>query len=107
MPCLRGSARPRSPLALIVTGCLAAGCGSAPSTPSGSPTHTPTATPSGAAGVVAGRYLLQILRDRDCNMPVTALSFPMGPDVPGSSRHPVVQVLLYGEPCAMELKSQA
>jgi len=53
---------------------------------------------------VAGRYLLQILPDRGCNMPVTALSFPMGAAAAGTSPHPGVQVLLDGEPSALELE---
>jgi hypothetical protein len=101
MPCLRGSARPRPPhAALIVTGVLAAACGSGPSGPSGSPSPSPTTAPAG--GVVSGRYLLQITPSAGCALSRATLSFPMDAAAAGTFPHPGVQVLLVGAPSALE-----
>jgi hypothetical protein len=103
MQCLRDIAR--SPLAALVVSGLLSGCGGgSPSTPSGSPTPTPTATPPQTGGDVTGRYLLSIVPAPGCALSRTPLTFPMGAVAAGTTPHPGVQVVLDGEPGALELE---
>lgn len=99
MPCLRGISGPRPPLALFIVSLLA-GCGSGPGGPTGSPPPTTTATPP--PGPVAGRYLLQIVPAPGCSMSRSPLTFPMVAAAAGTSPHPGLQVLLDGNPSALE-----
>lgn len=74
-------------------------CGSGPNDPRGTPTATPTPA---APGPVTGRYLLQITPSASCRGPVPVFSFPMDAASGGAAPKAGTQVVLTGDPGALE-----
>jgi hypothetical protein len=85
--------------AVVIAAWLLPACGSTPGGPGGTPTPTPTPAP---AGPVAGRYLLQITPAAGCGAPIPTFSFPMEAAVGGSAPKAGTQVVLTGDPGALE-----
>jgi hypothetical protein len=94
----RTSFAPPRVLAVVLAALLPA-CGSPP--PDG-PDGTPTPTPSTPPGPVTGRYVLQITPAAACRAPIATFSFPMDAAVGGTAPKAGTQVVLTGDPGALE-----
>ena len=75
-------------------------CASGPNDPDGTPTPTPTAL--APPGPVSGRYTLQIAPAASCRAPIATFSFPMDAAIGGSAPKSGTQVVLTGDPGALE-----
>jgi hypothetical protein len=91
----------RSPqaAAVVLAVLVLPACGSTPGGPGGTPTPTPTPA---AAGPVTGRYLLQITPSASCRAPIPTFSFPMDAAAGAAAPKPGTQVVLTGDPGALE-----
>ena len=104
-PAGRGSAAERrstfgpAHFVAVVLAALLPACGSSPGGPDGTPTPTPTPA---APGPVTGRYLLQITPAASCGPPIPTFSFPMDAAVGGTPPKTGTQVVLTGDPGALE-----
>ncbi len=81
-------------------GVLLHGACSSPNGPNGTATPTPTAV--SPPGPVSGRYLLQITPSAGCRPPIATFSFPMDAAIGGTVPKSGTQVVLTGDPGALE-----
>jgi hypothetical protein len=93
----RSTFKPRA--VAVVLAALLPACGSSPDGPDGTPTPTPTPA---APGPVTGRYVLQITPAAACRPPVATFSFPMDAAAGGTAPKTGTQVVLTGDPGALE-----
>ncbi len=81
---------------LLAASVLASACGSSGGGP------TPIPSPSPTPGPVSGAYTLQLVPAAGCAFPGPTLTFPMDAASAPGARYPGLQVLLVGDPSALE-----